>query len=426
MPQRKYNQKRCGVTKVSKRITLPITWAEYQRLSQDATAFRGWLDQMMVTYPELFPNTIAAGYSLHDILPASAKMTGIRLRRIRLKEPAEPVQVFTIAPSDVLPYMTGYTDEVEKGLFLRRFGVPFWGLSYVFGRDDGYWYRLSSQLGRSEIVSTTVKAPDKLPVHLLADEKHVRFNGHKGYIATTVGADCLLGASLSLSADEVGLKEAYAQFKAEALTLNPQYEPQTVNTDGWLATQKVWQALFVTITVIECFLHAFLKIRARCQKRWQTLFNDIQQQVWDIYHASDAHDFRQRMSTFLEWSQQTVSGTALEAIEKLAAKTDKFVLAFDFPQAHRTSNMIDRHMDPMARWLDSAHFFHGHWASAELQIRAWALCHNFGPYCPRAKARQRFISPAHKLNGFVYHSNWLHNLLISTSVAGFNSNHRKT
>ena len=208
MPQRKYNQKRCDVTKVGKRITLPITWAEYQKLSQDATAFRGWLDQMMATYPELFPHTIAAGYSLHDILPASAKLAGVRLRRIRLKttdEPA-PVQVFTIAPSDVLPYMTGYTDEVEKGLFLRRFGVPFWALSYVFGRDDGYWYRLSAQLGRFEIVSTTVKRPDKLPVHLLADEKHVRFNGHKGYIATTVGADCILGASLSLSADEAGLR----------------------------------------------------------------------------------------------------------------------------------------------------------------------------------------------------------------------------
>jgi hypothetical protein len=426
MPQRKYNQKRCDVTKVSKRITLPITWAEYQQLSQDATAFRGWLDQMMATYPELFPNTIAAGYTLHDILPASAKLAGIRLRRIRLKEPDEPAQVFTIAPSDILPYMTGSTDEVEKALFLRRFGVPFWALSYVFGRDDGYWYRLSAQLGRSDIVSTTVKRSDKLPVHLLADEKHVRFNGHKGYIATTVGADCILGASLSLSADEVGLKEAYAQFKAEALALNPQYEPQTVNTDGWLATQKVWQTLFVTITVIECFLHAFLKIRDRCQKRWQAVFGDIQQQVWDIYHASNEHDFRQRMVTFLDWGQQTVSGPALEAIEKLAAKTDKFVLAFDFPQAHRTSNMIDRHMDPLARWLDSARCFHGHWASAELQIRAWALCHNFGPYCPRAKVRQQFISPAHKLNGFVYHPNWLHNLLISTSGAGFNSNHRKT
>jgi hypothetical protein len=26
-------------------------------------------------------------------------------------------------------YFVGYTDEVEKGLFLRRFAVPFWALT---------------------------------------------------------------------------------------------------------------------------------------------------------------------------------------------------------------------------------------------------------------------------------------------------------
>jgi len=87
--------------------------------------------------------------------------------------------------------------------------------------------------------------------------------------------------------------------------------------------------------------------------------------------------------------------------------------------------MIDRHMEPMDRWLHSSRFFHGHWSSAELQIRSWALCHNFWPYCSRAKVSQQFISPAHKLNGFVYHNNWLHNLLISSSSAHLTVNHRK-
>jgi hypothetical protein len=80
--------------------------------------------------------------------------------------------------------------------------------------------------------------------------------------------------------------------------------------------------------------------------------------------------------------------------------------------------MLDRHMNSMARWLDSTRFFHGHWASAERSVRAWALLHDFGPYCPRAKISQSFSSPVHKLNGFVYHQNWLHNLLIATSLSG--------
>lgn len=426
MPQRKYSKTRTKVTKPNKRITLPIGLDQYNHIVNDSAAFRKWLDQMIDQYPELFPADIRAGYRLHDLLPASVKLPQVQLRRIRLyqNDAAGQAQVFTIAPSEVLPYMTGYTDEVEKALFLRRFGVPFWGLTYVFGRDDGYWERLNRSFGTYAIVGTTLKDPHQLPEHVLADEKHVHFNGQTAYIATTVAQDCVLGASLALNADEPALTEAYGYFKQEAQTLVPDYAPQTVNTDGWLATQKAWLALFATITIIECFLHAFLKIRDRC-KRLQTIFPQIKDHVWSIYHAADPADFRQRMTRFQAWAQQMVTGTALEAIEKLVAKTDRFVLAFDYPHAYRTSNMIDRLMEPMARWLFSARAFHGHWRSAELQVRAWALCHNFWPYCPRAKVSQHYLSPAHKLNGFVYHPNWLHNLLISTSSAGLKVNHRK-
>lgn len=428
MPQRKYSKERTKVTKENKRITLPITLAEYNELKDNPVAFRLWLDEMIKSYPELFPADIAGGYTLHDRLPPSAKLADVQLRRIRLTPPdwAGQAQVFTIAPSEVLPYMVGLTDEVEKALFLRRFGVPFWGLSYVFGRNDDYWYRLSLSFGRYDIVSTTLKQPEQLPAHLLADEKHVHFNGHKGYIATTVAQDCVLGASLALGADEAALSEAYGQFKQEAQRLNPAYAPQTVNTDGWLATQKAWCRLFVSIVIIECFLHAFLKIRNCCKHRFKGLYPHIQQQVWDIYHAANPQVFRERAADFQAWAQQNLTGTALEAVEKLCTKTDTFVLAFDYPEAYRTSNMIDRHMEPLARCLDSARFFHGHWHSAELQIRAWALFHNFWPYCPRAKISQQFSSPVHKLNGHVYHSIWLHNLLISTSAVGSQLNHRKS
>ena len=85
------------------------------------------------------------------------------------------------------------------------------------------------------------------------------------------------------------------------------------------------------------------------------------------------------------WAEKNTTGYVLEAVRKLCAKTERFVLAYEYPLAHRTSNMLDRHMNSMARWLDSARFFHGHWVSAERSVRAWALFHNFGPYCPRAQ-----------------------------------------
>lgn len=426
MPQRNYSRERTKVAKPNKRAILPIGLEEYLELSGDSARFRSWLDSMIETYPELFPVEIAFGYELHDILPESAKLPGVRFRRIKLKVTDNEGKsiVLTIATSAVMPYMVALTDAVGKVLFLRKFGVPFWALAYVFGRDASYWYRVTVGFGRNEIVGTTVKDADKLPEDLLADEKHVWFNGEKGYIATTVGGDCVLGASLALDAGEAALTEAYGTFQEEANRVVPNYAPKTVNTDGWQATQNAWLALFPAITIIQCFLHAFIKIRACSKKRLKALYPAIQQQVWDIYHASTPADFRQQTTDFLAWSRQFVSGTALEAIEKLCAKQDAFLLAFNFPNAYRTSNMIDRHMDPMDRWLVSARFFHGHWSSAELHIRSWAILHNFLPYCPRAEAGKHFNSPAHKLNGFVYHDNWLHNLLISSSCAGLQTAHR--
>ncbi len=195
----------------------------------------------------------------------------------------------------MLPYMTGSVGDVEKPLFLHhKFGVPFWALTYAFGKDDSYWYRLSQQLGRPSLVGTSIKRADKLPEHLLADEKHTRILSHKAYVACTVAEECVLGASISLSASEQGLTEAYHDFRDEACDLDPDYQPKTVNILGyakdWFATQAAWQALFPGVVVILCFLHAFLKIRD-CAKRLTSVFPEIAQKVWDAYQQSSQDAF---------------------------------------------------------------------------------------------------------------------------------------
>ena len=418
MPQRNCTKTKADVVSSHKRITLPLSIEQYQEIIRDHRAYREWVDEMIAQYPKLFPKEIVDGYTLHDER-ASEKMEGVRLRRISLKarDSAGKKQVFTIAPSSVMPYFAGFTDDVEKALFLRRFDVPFWALAYVFGRDDNYWYRLENHFGRYSIVQTVVKDPEKLPLHLLADEKITWLNGEKVVVATTVGEDCVLGASVALSADEDNLTEAYQHFKEEAQTLKANYAPETVNTDGWSATQHAWLNLFPLVILIECFLHAFIKIRER-GKHLKEFFHQLSQQVWDVYRATDAAAFRAQAEELLRWAEKNTTGYVLGAVRKLCAKTERFALAYEHPLAHRTSNMLDRHMNAMARWLDSTRFFHGHWTSAERSVRAWALLHDFGPYCPRSKASQNYSSPAHKLNGFVYHQNWLHNLLISTSMSG--------
>ncbi len=137
-----------------------------------------------------------------------------------------------------------------------------------------YWHRLECSLGRSSLVGTTVQAADRLPRHLVADEKHTTLGGEKVYLAATAGCGCCLGLALAEAAGNDDLEAAYGVFRDEARRLDPEYRPETVNTDGWPATQAAWRALFQGVTIIVCFLHAFLKIRDRA-KHLEETFADL-------------------------------------------------------------------------------------------------------------------------------------------------------
>ena len=108
MPQRECTRTKEKVSKSSKRIVLPIEMDRYKEIVKNPKAFRKWIDEEIACSPELFPADIENGYVFHD-KRTSAKMPEIILRRIELKRNA---QVFTIAPSGVMPYMTSYTDDV--------------------------------------------------------------------------------------------------------------------------------------------------------------------------------------------------------------------------------------------------------------------------------------------------------------------------
>jgi hypothetical protein len=148
-----------------------------------------------------------------------------------------------------------------------------------------WWYRLYISFGQQNIVSASVYNLEKLPTDILADEHHIKIRGKKAYVATTVGENCFLGMEVCGSANEASLKEAYGVFKEEALALDVDYQPNSVNTDGWWATQNAWKKLFPSIAVIECFLHAFLKVRDRATKKMNDYFNTAADKIWNCYRT---------------------------------------------------------------------------------------------------------------------------------------------
>ena len=319
--KRNYSTEKLEERLESRRIVLPMTYEQYEETMSTSQKARNYLTEQMKRHPELFPAAIAQGYKFNGWTEVSKKMPEVQLRRIRLSKENEQGQklAYTIVPCDVLPYMTGMVSEVEKGLFLKQFGVPDWALTYVFGRNDSYWYRQTEAFGRYNLVGSTVKEKDKMPKDLLADEKHAKAHGEKWYVATTVAQDCVLGASVSTTADADGLTTAYGVFKEEAEAIDPNYQPETVNTDGWAATIKAWRTLFSSVVTILCFLHAFIKIRSRC-KRLGDDYEQIKQQVWEIYHAVDRDEFNDKIRALQAWvlvHRHGLTAYAIESIDKL-------------------------------------------------------------------------------------------------------------
>jgi hypothetical protein len=153
-----------------------------------------------------------------------------------------------------------------------------------------------------------------------------------------------------------------------------------------LPTIATWLTIFPSITPILCFLHSWLKIQDRA-KRLKELFPIIKKKVWHIYHSSSRSYFAQRIRRFKHWAISNVNDSmVLSKILELCSNSPKFKLAFDFPQAHRTSASLDRLMNYQDRILYSSQYFHGSHQSAKLFLRASAILWNFHPYSQRCKS----------------------------------------
>ena len=110
-------------------ICLPISESASAQIIDDPVEFRRALDDCFQEVPELFPANFPHGYRLKDARFSAKQETLIR--RIVLRDRT----AYSIRPSFLMPYLTAHTQDVEGPLFLRKFGIPFWALARVFGKD---------------------------------------------------------------------------------------------------------------------------------------------------------------------------------------------------------------------------------------------------------------------------------------------------
>lgn len=205
----------------------------------------------------------------------------------------------------------------------------------------------------------------------MADEKQSWLKGERVSIATTAAQDCILGASVAPSASQGDLEKAYGVLASAAQVVDADDAPQTVKTDGWQATQGAWKALCTQITVILCFLHAFLTSRDRATTTLGDAFAQVQKRVWEAYHAPSKRAFSQRLRRLREWAETALPDCVMKSHTlDVCGKRDQFSKSYNHPEAHRTSTMVDRRMKFLDRAFFNAQYFHGMPDSAESRVRA--------------------------------------------------------
>jgi hypothetical protein len=125
--------------------------------------------------------------------------------------------------------------------------------------------------------------------------------GPEVYVAVTAASGVILGCEFCRHSDTDALTKGYAAFKAEAEAAFPDYQPKSVNVDGWDATQNAWSSLFPTIIVMRCFLYLVLGVQNRCRSL-PDLFDALTEDLWNLFKSHTCREFGQRLRRLLEWT----------------------------------------------------------------------------------------------------------------------------
>ena len=91
-------------------------------------------------------------------------------------------------------------------------------------------------------------------------------------------------------------------YFSTAQQLDANESPETVNVDGWKATEKSWLNLFPQISIVLCFLPLFLGLKPKVTQETRAIFSQLSDKLWHCYKAPDKKFFSQRVLRLFEWA----------------------------------------------------------------------------------------------------------------------------
>src|SRR6266568_6407629 len=168
--------------------------------------------------------------------------------------------VFTVLPHFVLRYRQMRPDVARDALLATRGGLSLEWCATICHISPMAFYRIICAFGQHSLVSVLTRCGLRLPVYLLADEKHSRCLTEKVYLPTIVSGRVLWHLGYSASKSAIAFTESYGDLQRAALEHAPSYQVQGALIDGFDSTTKSLRTLFPGARLGTCLRHALNKL----------------------------------------------------------------------------------------------------------------------------------------------------------------------
>ncbi len=394
--------------------------ATYHRLRQDSTAYVQHVATFLQDHDlELKhkPDCLG-GYALtrHSHY-ARVRLDGLVIWRVACKHCRA---VFTVLPQFVLRYSALAPAAVKPAVYATHGGLSLELCDSLFATPPMALYRVVCAFGRTSLVSLLTRCGLTLPPYLLADEKHSHCRQAKVYLPTIVTGRVIWHLGYTHDKSAASFQASYQQFRATAQSVDPDYAPDGILTDGFESTRKSWRHLFPDSALGNCLRHATARVRSKLHDITTPLRDTLSQEFHALlYTERDAQPnaircLGQQLRRFAEKVTRLAgadNGTRIH--EWITRKKCGWYALLRHPEMPTTATYVDQAHNALDRKLFMMKAFHhptGHQAEF---LTSLAALYNLVPYQRRAKNAGKCGVEVE--GGHVPSNDWFLNLQILTA-----------
>lgn len=394
--------------------------ATYQQLCKDGRAFIEFVIAFVMSLGFQLKHKCSCqgGFALtrHSHY-ARVRLGGLIIWRLECKHCGA---VFTILPHFVLRYSGVKPAVAQQALLATHGGLSLEWTATLFNLGPMSIYRLVCAFGRTSLVTVLTRCQLPLPDYLLADEKHSHCLTEKVYLPTIVEGRLIwhLGYTDDKSAD--AFEASYGQFQQATQTVEPDYQPQGILTDGFESTRKSLGILFPATPLGNCLRHAANRVGSKLKSVSHTLRDTLCEQFYDLFEdriepkANKVRSLGQKLRRFAEKVNCLAGRENGQRIRQwIVRKKEGWYVLLRNPELPATSTLLDQAHNAIDRKLFMMKGFHHPEGCQRQFLVGLALLYNFVPYQRRAKNADQ--CGVEVQGGKLPTNDWFLNLQILTS-----------